>query len=631
MSMSFYHGSSCSRKRSGKSRRPQNVSRRQRKKQLGFETLEDRRVMSVQSPFADLELVTYSSATPEGQLQILLRELERYAQHSTAADASYETSSIPTDPLVPNQWHLINSSQQVGNPDFQNIFGTPGEDINVAPAWQLGYTGEGVVVAVVDSGTERLHPDLFANIHPTLQLDPLDLDGNANPEVFEFDPDNQFPWLASFDNAHGTAVAGIIAGVADNGIGGTGIAHGAQIVPIRLIDDGQTEQAFIDTFRYEIDEIDITNNSWEPTVIRGLDGPTANQLLAVRDSIFFGRPDENGNPLGVIHVFAAGNDGGAGSADSTSYNGWVNSRYTIGVTGIDHDGEYNNVDGTVTGYPETGPSVLIAAPTGSVFLDVLDDTGVGSGIVSTDTTGNTGFNVDPDTVTNQQIDRDFLDDSDYTSRFNGTSASAPMVSAAIALMLEANPNLTWRDVQEILVRSARQTPVTDTQADGFDKLRGVEYQSTWIVNQVPLFHDPDVFDPLIENTLQIVNPTLNPDLNLPDLSAHYAPTPQVLTNGAGYTVSQGRGTNFEQTGFAHGVLDVELAVLLAEQWHTKNQQLPDELTVTTAVGNQRSFALPAAEVVDNVNAGLGGNSDLVIPGGLGGAPTFSDYWAEYLV
>ena len=55
---------------------------------------------------------------------------------------------------------------------------------------------------------------------------------------------------------------------------------------------------------------------------------------------------------------------------------------------------------------------------------------------------------------------------------------------------------------------------------------------------------------------------------------HYQPTPITMTNGAGYTVSQGIGTNGEQIGYAHGVVDAEMAVLLAQQWNTKVRALP---------------------------------------------------------
>ena len=139
----------------------------------------------------------------------------------------------------------------------------------------------------------------------------------------------------------------------------------------------------------------------------------------------------------------------SGHWDSANYSGLANSRYVIAVGGVDHDGDYFNPDdGTITDYPEAGANVLVVAPTGSVSLDIGLDSGTGSGIWTTDLTGNNGYN------SAGSLDGDFLDDTDYTSRFNGTSAATPMVSGVIALMLEANPNLTYRDVQEILVRSA---------------------------------------------------------------------------------------------------------------------------------------------------------------------------------
>ncbi len=596
-------------------RRPAGISRR-KKRQLSVETLEDRRMMAGDTPLTlsssdsiYSDLVSYSSSTAEGALAIWTRELEQYAAQSNAT-TTYTPLAIPTDPLVSDQWHLINVGQQVGQPDFQNIFGIPGEDINVAPVWNAGITGEGVRVGVFEVGGvfQVTHPDLASNV----------------------DPDLSFLSPGAPDDAHATSVAGIIGAVAENGLGGTGVAHGATLVPmgdVNLVSIG-------DAFRFTGNNgIDITNNSWGPGGGRSVSGPTPDEFLGLRDSIFFGRVDDNGNPLGVIHVFASGNSAssvgvGPPAQDSSSYNGWVNSRYTIGVTGVDHDGEYNNVDGTVTSYMEIGASVLVAAPTGSNALSIFNDDGIGSGILTTDLIGEAGFNTS-DNTGGLTGDRDFLEDIDYTSRFNGTSAATPMVSGVVALMLEANPNLHWRDVQEILLRSARQNSKFATQADGADKSLGIEYQNTWITNQVPLFHDPDIYDPLIPNDLQILNPTLDPSLTIAFNTIHYAPTPQILTNGAGYTVSQGRGTNGDQTGFAHGVVDAEMAVLMAQQWHTKDQGLPDELSFTTAVGFNRAISLPAAEVVNDLLGG--GTTDLIIPGGLGGDPGFGAYWDEYLV
>ncbi|QEG34673.1 S8 family serine peptidase [Bythopirellula goksoeyrii] len=635
MSLLFNRNSNSSQSSAKKSRRPAGISRR-RRRQLGFEPLEDRRVMSAESPLYDplagLESQSYSSKTQEGQQQILANELFWQSLYSSLNQTEAVTNGIPTDPFLNSQWHLINTAQEVGNPDYQPIYGVAGEDINVAPVWNQNIFGNGIKVGVFDSGVQTTHPDLAGNIDPLLQFDALTGGSDANPN------------LINPGNAHGTAVAGLIGAISNNGLGGTGVAPGVQLVPVRLIDAGQTEQAFIDAFRFATDNgLDITNNSWGPGVSRTIAGPTPAQLLAIRDSIVFGRDGK-----GIIHVFSSGNNAGTGfqapggfqdigTLDSSGYNGWVNSRYTIGVTGVDHDGFYDNVDGTYTGYPEIGGSVLVAAPTGSnAALNIATDTGLGSGIWTTDTLGETGYNTSDNTGA-PLGDRDFLEDINFTSRFNGTSASAPIVSGVIALMLEANPNLTWRDVQEILVRSARQNAEFGVPKNGSDQGSGTETLNTWIVNQMEVFHDPD---PLalggspIESTLF---PRLDPNIDFGQAYAreaagggniaHYAPAPYALTNGAGYTVSMGTGTNGEQIGYAHGVVDAELAVLLAQQWATKNQTLSPELTFTTFVttaGNELGTGvIPAAEK---------GNEDSgfqLVPGGLSGEAGFIAYWNEF--
>jgi subtilisin family serine protease len=638
-------------------RRPAGVSRR-RKRHFQFETLEARQVMSGQTPLAVLQVptitpisseVSYSSDSLDGQLAILEREMywagqQAQAAAASAASLSLQSNSVPTDPLLPMQWHLINSGQSVGNPDFQVIFGKPGEDINVVPAWERGYTGKGVVVGVFDSGIDVDHPDLKSNISKTLQYDAIDRDPSAIPRPDPFNP----------ALAHGTAVAGIIAAVANNGIGGVGVAPGATIAPMRLIDGADPTpatnitQSIVDAFRYRIQDIDITNNSWGPALPqRGIQAAPPEALLALRDSIIFGR-----GGLGVIHVFSAGNSASAGSGSTgfpspaptlstSSYNGFVNSRYTIGVTGVDHDGFYTNFDGTITSYPETSASVLVAAPTGSnvVINNIGDDLGLGSGIVTTDQTGannsgTAGFNQSPE-PSGQELDRDFLDDTAYTSRFNGTSASAPMVSGVIALMLEANPNLSWRDVQEILIRSARQNAPYDIPQTGLDQGAPLNFtQNTWIINQKPVFHDPDPWNASIpvDPMLRVYNPVLNPDITGSTLDMHYQPTPFQLTTGAGYTISQGKGALGEQIGYAHGVIDAEMAVLLAEQWTTKGQALPPERSFTTFVAadgvrlpgpGMDGVNLPAREI-GNMASG-----QILVPGSLGGDAGFIAYWNEY--
>jgi len=632
-----------------KTRRPAGMSRR-RKKQLGFELLEDRRVMSAESPLASLSGAvnsagwtsqSYSSATPEGQLQQLVNEL--YWQSLMSAGSTGTTmvpNAIPNDPLLNRQWHLINSGQNVGNLDWQPIYGVAGEDINVAPVWNMGLDGRGVRVAVIDSGVQLTHPDLEANIDKASASDVINtLNGNGNPTISLLDP----------GAAHGTSVAGLIAAVGNNNYGGAGVAYGATIVPIRaIVSAGQTPTTVYDALVNSIiADVDITNNSYGPGAPRFLSALTPQEVSILRDSVIFGR-----DGLGIIHVKSSGNGGGStfnpdfsnlGDYDSSAYDGMASSRYVITVTGVDHDGFYNNVDGTVTSYPEAGSNVLVAAPTGSNGgLTIINDSGIGSGIWTADLIGAFGFNRGPNPVTGLEtddpfypFDRDFYADTAYTSRFNGTSASAPIVSGVIALMLQANPNLSWRDVQEILVRSARQNAQFEIPQNG----SGQTSQNTWIINQNPIFHDPDVFIPgvPISADLRTLAPTLDPNagfilngggFNNIFTTDHHVAQPFKLTNGAGYTVSQGYGAYNEMIGYGHGVIDAEMAVKLAQQWSVKNQTLPSELTFTTFVnhtGTGTVLNIPAAE------RGSEDSGFQIVPGGLGGDGGFIALWNEYYV
>jgi len=379
--------------------------------------------------------------------------------------SEFNTLSLPDDPYLKNQWNLINFGQQVGSPDFQFIRGKVDEDINIEGAWD-SVTGNGVQIGIVDTSIQQDHPDLVDNIRSDLAVN---IAGGSLG--------------TGADAAHGTAVAGIAAGVGNNGIGIAGVAYNADIVPIQLIGNGtltdlQISQALLQDFQ----TIDVYNNSWglvplTPRTIVDF-GPLS--LTALRNSVFFGR-----GGLGSIHVWASGND--ASASTSSQYDGFVNSRYTIGVTAVDHDGVAGNVDGTTTAYAEGGANVLVAAPSGSVALGIIRDTNLGSGIWTTDLVGEEGANTGPD-ENGLETDNDFFPDLDFTSRFSGTSAAAPVVSGVIALMLEANPTLTYRDVQNILVRAARQAQ------PGSARRFQLDYQSSRIPTRPTAANSRSQFD-----------------------------------------------------------------------------------------------------------------------------------------
>ncbi|GAB4530325.1 MAG: hypothetical protein Tsb0014_12930 [Pleurocapsa sp.] len=305
-------------------------------------------------------------------------------------------NTLPNDPLFSLQWHL-NSVGQSG--------GTIGEDINVLGAWQIA-TGDDVVIGIVDDGLQYTHPDLKNQYLASLSYDFAKNDSDPAPLSSQF---------------HGTAVAGIAAAEGNNEIGISGVAYNADLAGLKIVTT-QLNQNALDAqlaaaLSYKNQDIDIYNNSWElsqPLIPLG--ESTAN---AIKNGIKDGR-----DGLGSIYVFGAGNDGA--TEGNVNYNAFANSRYTIAVGEID-------ANGVKTSSSNPGASLLISAYGGD-------------GIVTTDLLGEKGLNLD--------LSESTLD-NDYT-QLSGTSAATPIVSGVVALMLEANPNLTWRDVQHILVGTAKR-------------------------------------------------------------------------------------------------------------------------------------------------------------------------------
>lgn len=330
----------------------------------------------------------------------------------------------PNDPLYAYdpakagyQWHLNNTGENDA---------VAGIDLNIETAWD-NYDGFGVRIGIVDDGLEVSHPDLASNVDLVNDYDFNDQDNDPSPGT---------------DNFHGTACAGVAAAVGNNGIGVSGVAPAATLVGMRLIAAPTTDQEEADAFALHQDIIDVKSNSWGPFDNGyGEGGPGPLSSLAMATAATTGRTGK-----GTIFLWAAGN--GNGSGDDSNYDGWANSPYAIAVSAIDDTGEQ-------AWYSEPGANILVCAPS---------DGGT-QAISTTDISGSSGYNAG--------TSGDFSDE-DYTNSFGGTSSSTPAVAGVAALMLEANPALTYRDVQEILV----QTAVTNDSNSG-----------NWITNGAGLnFH-----------------------------------------------------------------------------------------------------------------------------------------------
>jgi subtilisin-like proprotein convertase family protein len=316
---------------------------------------------------------------------------------------------VPNDPLFAHspsgqgyQWHLNNTGQNEGR---------AGIDLKVLGAWNA-YRGSGVRIGIVDDGLEWDHPDLVANGDAALGYDFNDQDDDPSPGA---------------GDSHGTACAGVAAAVGNNGIGVVGTAPEARLVGLRLIAAPTTDADEADAIAWNQDLIHIKSNSWGPfDNAYGAGGPGPLSLAAMEAAVTTGR-----GGLGTIFLWAAGN--GNGSGDDSNYDGWANWPHAIAVSAI-------NDKGRPSWYSEPGANILVCAPSSGR-----------QGITTTDRRGKAGYNTEGGTF--EYPDHD---DLDYTNGFGGTSSSTPAVAGVVALMLQANPNLSYRDVQEILVRTATQ-------------------------------------------------------------------------------------------------------------------------------------------------------------------------------
>lgn len=325
----------------------------------------------------------------------------------------------PRDPLYAQQWHLLNRGR---------LGAKRGIDLNLRPAWQ-SYRGEGIGIGIVDDGLQLNHPDLRANVFP-VSADP------AQSVHFDFNRGRTDPAPGRGD-AHGTAVAGLAA-AGSNRSGGLGVAPGARLAGLRLIGAPSTDAMEASALQHREDVLQIYNNSWGPEDDgRTVEGPGLLALAALERGVLFGRGGR-----GSIFVWSGGN--GRQERDDSNYDGYANAIETIAVGAVSDRGRQ-------TSESENGANLLVVAPSSSLMRQ---------GLVTTDLTGRRGYNRDSsnDGFVRQPSN---LRNLGFTDDFGMTSGAAPLVSGVVALMLQANPSLGWREVQDILIRTARKVHPSD--------------------------------------------------------------------------------------------------------------------------------------------------------------------------
>ncbi len=304
------------------------------------------------------------------------------------AGALTPKATTPNDPSFSSLWGLNNTGQSGGTLDA---------DIDAPEAWDIQKGNPNLVIGVIDTGVDYNHQDLVGNIWTNsgeIAGDGIDNDGNGYI-------DDVRGWDFAFgDNdpmdvdGHGTHVSGTIAGKGNNGVGVTGVAWNAKIMPLRFLDDtgsGSTSDAILAISYATAMGVKITNNSWG--------GGGFSQALF--DAI------NTAGQQGALFIAAAGNDG-MNNDVSPSYPASYNLANIISVastTRTDSLSSFSNFGLT---------SVDLGAP--------------GSDILST-TPGNT------------------------YSTFSGTSMATPHVSGAAALLWSQNPTWTAQQVKNTLMNT----------------------------------------------------------------------------------------------------------------------------------------------------------------------------------
>ena len=327
--------------------------------------------------------------------------------------------AVPNDPLYNYQWAHNNTGSTV------QFSGTPGVDMKIQQAWNFTMGSSAVKIGLLDDGVDLTHPDLQDNL----------LQG-FNGATLTSNPGDGGPLTSS--NAHGTNCAGIIAAVANNGIGVAGVAPNCKIIPA-VIFNGSTslgtvaQAACFDYVRLQ--GADIISNSW------GGGSPSSIIDDAINRAVTLGR-----NGKGCIVFASSGNN-------NTAVHFPAAYPQVIAVGGISMCNQRKSptsCDGETNWGANYGPGLAVVAPA--------------TRITTTDLQGAFGYN------------RTAGVSGNYYTRFTGTSSSCPNAAGVMALMLSYNPQLTAADAKRYLFLSCTKMP---GYTYGTDPLNPDQQYGTW--------------------------------------------------------------------------------------------------------------------------------------------------------
>ncbi len=355
----------------------------------------------------------------------------------------------PSDDLFPLQWHLENQ----GGAGL-----TAGADVSATLAWDITRGSRNITVAVIDDGFDIGHSDFASTGKIRAPKDFGQADADPSP-------------VSQYDN-HGTACAGVA--VADeNGSGVVGMAPECGLMPIRW--SGTVSDADIrDQFDHpRLNGADVISCSW------GVTSEFFTLSTSMKRSISKAA-SEGRSGKGCVIVFAAGNSNHDIDDPPHTRDGFAIHPDVIAVAASNSRDKRSH-------YSNFGDAIWVCAPSSGAG---------GLGIVTTDRRGTSGYQ-----------------SGDYTTveRFGGTSSATPLVAGICALMLSVNPELTAKDVKEILRETAEKIDPQGGDYDDHGRSRDYGYGRVDAHRAVQAARDQRTTTGVTELRFES-----NPDMAIPD-------------------------------------------------------------------------------------------------------------------
>ncbi|SFC79008.1 S8 family serine peptidase [Pseudoalteromonas denitrificans] len=394
----------------------------------------------------------------------LLATTIAFMSANVSADITDSTFVLAAgDPLVSQQWHLQNTGQS----GYSLSSGVAGNDLDIDFSHLMGIKGRGITVSVIDTGVEIAHPDLAANVVPgSINLS----DGTDSPIDL---------------NGHGTSVAGLIAAVESNGIGGRGVAPLANLIGFNYLSNQTVASWFVshglsEDFR-QLDRFTdprVFNQSYgsTPAVPQALDY-VANPFTEVQDLVLQDITQNSHWGRGAVFVKSAGNSFGSYNTyykglpiqvlpyeDGVFYNNNGLPFHSSNIS-AENNNYWNlvvsatNAQGKLSSYSSVGSSVFLTAPGGEYGVNA-------PAMVTVDLMGcDNGMNQEGEHSNSLHGGSELDPNCDYNGVMNGTSSAAPNTSGAIATIMSANHALDSRTVRHLLATTARKTDADNTGVD----------------------------------------------------------------------------------------------------------------------------------------------------------------------